>query len=66
MGLDTVELIHNIETHFAIRIPNPEAAKSTTVQEVYDDMMQLIAQQTGYEIQEIQPHHSLTNDLGMD
>ncbi|RZK35830.1 MAG: hypothetical protein EOO61_11305 [Hymenobacter sp.] len=83
MGLDTVELIYNLELHFAIRIPHEEAAKCTTVQDVYElvlrqlpaapnpqkiyaEVVQFIAHQAGYEIHKIQPHRSLTNDLGLD
>lgn len=36
MGMDTVELIMKIENHFRIAIPNREAEKIVTVQDIYD------------------------------
>lgn len=36
MGLDTVELIVRTEKHFNIYIPDPEAAKLQTVQDIAD------------------------------
>jgi len=36
MGLDTVELIINIEKHFAISIPDLEAGQIYTVQDIVD------------------------------
>jgi acyl carrier protein len=36
MGLDSVELLIRVEQHFAIAIPDYEAAKITTVQDLAD------------------------------
>jgi len=85
MGLDTVELIVNIEKRFRIDIPNNEAAELVLVQEICDSVWIkvkdrnemtreevdlvvrfLISEQTGLEMHEILPHHSITSDLGLD
>lgn len=43
MGLDTVELIMAIESHFDIEIPNHEAEKLGTAGNVYDHVVEALA-----------------------
>jgi acyl carrier protein len=83
MGMDTVELLWKIEKRYGIAIPNEEAAKMDTVQEIcntvmrhlpkgtdyekiYKEIREIVADHAGIEVQNIEPHHSITNDLGLD
>jgi acyl carrier protein len=81
MGLDTVELIVKIEQHFAISIPNIDAEKIHTVQDLCDtvarigglpvaaimhDVIAIVSDQAGIPEHAILPSHSLTSDLGLD
>lgn len=46
MGLDSVELIMEVETAFDIRIPDPEAEKIVTVGDLYETVWKYIRQET--------------------
>jgi acyl carrier protein len=85
MGLDTVELIVEIEKSFNISIPDEKAGRIVTVgqladyvylnqkpgykvekEEVDDIVIHLLSTLVGLPKEEIELHHSFTNDLGMD
>lgn len=85
MGLDTVELIVEIEKSFDISIPDEDAECIATVGQLADyiyenqkpgykiekteidkDVIHLVSIMSGLPKEEIQLHHSFTNDLGMD
>ncbi len=85
MGLDTVELIVEIEKSFNISIPDEKAERIATVgqladyvyvhqkpgykigkEKVDDIVIHLLSTLVGLPKEEIELHHSFTNDLGMD
>lgn len=85
MGLDTVELIVEIEKSFDISIPDEVAERISTVgqlahyiyenqkpgykiekKEIDDIVIHVLSTLVGLPKEEIQLHHSFTNDLGMD
>jgi len=47
MGLDIVDLIVRIEKHFQITIPDREAEKIVTVQDIFDLTWKLVSEKTG-------------------
>jgi len=84
LGLDTVELIVEMEKQFNIAIPDREAEKIATVgqlstyilrhqnrplktkEEIDKAVIAIVSACAGIDEEEIELHHSFTNDLGMD
>lgn len=81
MGLDTTELIMEIEDNFNIKIPNKEIHEIFTVQDIYDVVKQhtnkdlkteiipvintLISEKSGVHVNAIRPTADIVKDLGL-
>lgn len=81
MGLDTTELIMEIEDNFNIKIPNKEIHEIFTVQDIYDVVLlhtnknleteikpvinALISEKSGVHVNAIRPTADIVKDLGL-
>lgn len=81
MGLDTTELIMEIEDNFNIKIPNKDINEIFTVQDIYDVVKQytdkdleteikpiinaMISEKSGVHINAIKPSADIVKDLGL-
>jgi acyl carrier protein len=82
MGLDTVDLIHKIEEHFKLPIPDQEAEKMVTIRDIHNylykiadsdskslieqELLMIISDHAGVDIKDLWLDMSITEDLGLD
>lgn len=67
MGRDTVELIMKIEDHFSIAIPNSEAEKIDTVQDIYDAVLRHVPQGSfAIETIQVEVNNILADHAGLE